>query len=63
MVEETLKTVREAEKKADEIMREADAACKEILNEARQQAADRQKAEVDAAKQTAKEALEKARET
>ena len=44
MVEETLKTVREAEKKADEIMREADAACKEILNEARQQAADRQKA-------------------
>lgn len=62
MVEETLKTVREAEKKADKIISDADIACKEILSDARQKAADQQKAQVDAAKQAAKEALEKTRE-
>ena len=62
MVEETLKTVREAEKNADKSMSDADTACKEILSDARQKAADQQKIKVDAAKQAAKKALEEARE-
>lgn len=62
MVEETLKTVREAEEKADKIISDADIACKEIVSEARQKAADRQREQVETAKQAAGKALEKAGE-
>lgn len=62
MVEETLNTVREAERKADEITKNADIECKKILSDARQQAADRQSEQVEAAKQAAKKALEEAGE-
>ncbi len=52
MVEETIKTIKETENEADEIIRKADATCTEILEKAAREAKEIKRAGCSKCKQT-----------
>ena len=59
MVEETIKTIKETENEADEIIRKADATCTEILEKAAREAKEiKEQAVVNAKKQAETELLQ-----
>ena len=58
MVEETIKTIKETENEADEIIRKADATCTEILEKAAREAKEIKEQAVANAKKQASEKTE-----
>ena len=58
MVEETIKTIKETENEADEIIRKADATCTEILEKAAKEAKEIKEQTVANAKKQASEKTE-----